>query len=364
MTDQSFHDAASIAIAAGQVPIPVNETLIQLMKTIMTEEQADFMKLFNKPSTREELAEKTDLDDAALDDMLNSLMDNGIITGIPSKSTGQMIYRPLPPIPGIFEYTMMRGETGEKQKTLARLFERIFDELADMVQENYEAVAPMFEAMPPMTRIIPVEKEIDLKFDTVMPYEDVKKVIDRFDTIAVAYCYCRHQKDLLNKPCQMTDERKNCLLFGRTAEFVIAHNFGEQISGDKAKTILEAAEKAGLVHKAFHEKSDTDKEEFAICNCCKCCCETFQIYYRGAGPAATYTSYMAKVDEESCSGCGECVDICPMEAIEMVDDLSRIDESRCIGCGVCAYHCPAEALHLERTGQRKAFVPPPKLETN
>jgi len=53
-----------------------------------------------------------------------------------------------------------------------------------------------------------------------------------------------------------------------------------------------------------------------------------------------------------------------MEAIEMVDDLSRIDESRCIGCGVCAYHCPAEALHLERTGQRKAFVPPPKLETN
>jgi len=212
-----------------------------------------------------------------------------------------------------------------------------------------------------MTRIVPVEKHIDQKFDTVMPCEDVKKLVDRFDDIAVAYCYCRHQKDLLDKSCSVTDERKNCLFFGSTARFFISRKFAEPITGDQAKQILEKAEKDGLVHKAFHEKYDTNKDEMAICNCCKCCCETFQSYYRGSSPTVTYTSYIARVDAESCTGCEVCVDICPMEAIEMNDEIARIDDSKCIGCGLCAYHCAAESLVMERTGQREVFVPPPKL---
>jgi ferredoxin len=73
---------------------------------------------------------------------------------------------------------------------------------------------------------------------------------------------------------------------------------------------------------------------------------------------------MAKVDSEACSGCEVCVDMCPMEAIEVDDDVACIDEDRCIGCGVCAYHCTTEALSLERTGKREVFVPPPKLAQN
>ncbi|PIP38338.1 MAG: hypothetical protein COX19_13175, partial [Desulfobacterales bacterium CG23_combo_of_CG06-09_8_20_14_all_51_8] len=66
-----------------------------------------------------------------------------------------------------------------------------------MVQANYDAIAPAFQAMPPMTRIIPVETQVDRSIDTVLPTEDVKKLVERFDTIAMAACYCRHQKDLL-----------------------------------------------------------------------------------------------------------------------------------------------------------------------
>ena len=360
MQDQPYHDAAETVIRAGNIPFPVNETLINILKTIMTSDEAWFVTHFHKPLNRDEIKATSGFEDAALDAMLERLMDNGILSGIPSQRTGVPVYRPMPPIPGIFETTMMRGETGEKQKTLARLFEKLFEEFSAMVQANYDAIAPAFAAIPPMTRIIPVEAQVDDTVDTILPLEDVKKLVARFDTIGVAACYCRHQKDLLDRPCQVTDERKNCLFFGKTARFFIDHKFAEPISRQEALKILEKAEKDGLVHKAFHEKYDTGRDEMAICNCCKCCCETFQIFYRGGGPAVTYTAYIATVDKDACVGCEACIDICPMEAVRMIDDIAQVDEARCIGCGVCAGHCDAGAITLKRTGQRVVCVMPEK----
>jgi NAD-dependent dihydropyrimidine dehydrogenase PreA subunit len=360
MTDQVFRKASSAIIAAGLYPIPVNDTLIELLKVVMTEEQAEFITLFDRSLNRGEIIEKSGLDDASLDKMLNSLMDSGVLTGIPGKGSGAVIYRVQPPIPGLFEFTLMRGETGEKQKKLAQLFEKLFEELAVMVQANYDVLTPAFKAIPAMTRVVPIETEIDRKFDTIMPCEDVKKIVERFDTIAMVHCYCRHQKDLLGKHCTVTDERKNCLMFGRTAQFVIDHKFGEKITKEQANAILEDAKKSGLVHKAFHEKSDTGKEEVAICNCCKCCCETFQIFYRGGAPSVTNSSYIAEIDSEQCSGCEVCTEMCPMEAFTMDNGVAVLDSSRCIGCGVCSYNCGTGAISLKRTGERTVFVPPPR----
>ena len=71
-----------------------------------------------------------------------------------------------------------------------------------------------------------------------------------------------------------------------------------------------------------------------------------------------YASRMARVEAAECTGCGICVDACPMETITLVDDIASIDETRCIGCGVCSYQCPVSAIQLEKTGVRNVFVPP------
>jgi len=78
----------------------------------------------------------------------------------------------------------------------------------------------------------------------------------------------------------------------------------------------------------------------------------------------TYTSYITKVIEDDCVGCGTCVEKCPVEAIDLDDALAIINEEKCIGCGVCVHFCPEDALKLERTGDRMVYVPPPKLEVN
>ena len=55
----------------------------------------------------------------------------------------------------------------------------------------------------------------------------------------------------------------------------------------------------------------------------------------------------AKVDRELCTGCGECVESCPVEAIEMDGDTAKVDEDECTDCGACVDVCPVEAIEVE-----------------
>ncbi|MFA5321725.1 MAG: 4Fe-4S binding protein [Smithella sp.] len=358
MNEQIWQDAAQASINAGVIPMPITGTLLELLQTIMDEKEARFIPIFTKPMNMKEIKGKSDLHDESLDAILDGLMRKGVVTGIPSKNTGEVVYRLMPPIPGLFEFTLMRGETSEREKKLARLFDRLFHELSDLVQSAYDPVIDYLKTVPPITRVVPVEQEVQQEHDDVLPYEDVKKIINRYDKIAVSTCYCRHEKDLLGKPCHVTDERENCFLFGQTAGFVIKYKFGRQVSKDEALKIMEKAREDGLVHKAFHVKQDINNEEYAICNCCKCCCGTFQIYYLGGSPMQSYSSYIAEVESSDCTGCEVCEEACPMEAISLVEDIASVDENKCIGCGVCSYQCPVSAIKLERTGMRNVFVPP------
>ncbi len=50
------------------------------------------------------------------------------------------------------------------------------------------------------------------------------------------------------------------------------------------------------------------------------------------------------MDEESCTGCGVCVEECPVDTIYMREDIAFIDMDGCIRCGVCHDVCPEEAV--------------------
>jgi len=76
-------------------------------------------------------------------------------------------------------------------------------------------------------------------------------------------------------------------------------------------------------------------------------------------PALRYRGFHLN-DWERCTGCGNCADICPNSAIEMVriDDLQprpgeknerpRLDYGRCCYCGLCVDICPPGSLRLSR----------------
>jgi Fe-S-cluster-containing hydrogenase component 2 len=55
---------------------------------------------------------------------------------------------------------------------------------------------------------------------------------------------------------------------------------------------------------------------------------------------------MYRVDEATCTGCGECVEACPTEAIALMDGRAHIDDAACIDCRSCADACPQGAIAM------------------
>ena len=62
------------------------------------------------------------------------------------------------------------------------------------------------------------------------------------------------------------------------------------------------------------------------------------------------------VDSDHCTGCGDCVEVCPAEAVALVEGKARVDEETCIGCGACVDACPEGAIQPVVQGE---LVPAP-----
>ena len=53
-----------------------------------------------------------------------------------------------------------------------------------------------------------------------------------------------------------------------------------------------------------------------------------------------------QADPELCTGCGICVEQCPVSALTMNDDLPQVDADTCITCFCCQEICPEKAMIL------------------
>lgn len=142
--------------------------------------------------------------------------------------------------------------------------------------------------------------------------------------------------------------------FGKAADYAIERGTGRKIDKKEAMEILRISEEAGLVHIS----NNTRSLGHVICNCCEDCCMTWAVDKNDVTKFAAPSRFLAKVDEELCSGCETCLDRCAFKAISMSgeDDSALIDQETCMGCGLCLVTCPEEAISLSAV-RTEDFVP-------
>ncbi len=55
---------------------------------------------------------------------------------------------------------------------------------------------------------------------------------------------------------------------------------------------------------------------------------------------------MITIDLESCTGCGACLEVCPTNALYLVDGKASVDSALCRECEACLAACPTGAMAL------------------
>ena len=61
--------------------------------------------------------------------------------------------------------------------------------------------------------------------------------------------------------------------------------------------------------------------------------------------------YYVEIDEETCVGCGACVEICPVDVYELQDEKSvPVNAEGCLGCENCIEVCEEEAITVTEMG--------------
>ena len=53
---------------------------------------------------------------------------------------------------------------------------------------------------------------------------------------------------------------------------------------------------------------------------------------------------MVSIDSTKCNGCGNCVEVCPQQAITIDNDVAVVNEGLCVQCGACLEICPVGAI--------------------
>jgi len=369
--DEKYLKTVEVINSAGGSPVPVTDNTVAILKYIVEEKHLDFIMAFKgkRSQTMEQVKEVTGFSEEEINAHVKVLAKTGLIMNQPS-SSGLMIFRLMPFVNvGVYEYTFMKKlEYNDWEKGLAKLYKKMNEETKGRMLANYDAIVKNYlPRMRPIDRTVPytenfesgkeinivIDQDIEVPEEKIFSTQKVEEIIQKFDDIAVGHCYCRHFRDLIGEPCKQTDLRENCFTFGKSARYTTEQGFARMISKEEAIEILKKSEKDGLVHKAYHPNMDFKRDEDSICNCCSDCCG------QSKNITSNLSSFVAKVDQEICTGCGTCVEKCYSGAKELNDEgKAETNEERCIGCGICAAFCPEGAISLVERQRIVRLAPP------
>jgi len=69
-----------------------------------------------------------------------------------------------------------------------------------------------------------------------------------------------------------------------------------------------------------------------------------------------FSGEIADINQDICTKCGKCADVCHFNAIPIIDEEFVVEPLNCEGCGYCARICPVEAITNLENNVGKWFI--------
>lgn len=209
-------------------------------------------------------------------------------------------------VPGVMELMVNHKENVRKHPQIAEAFEAY-----GRIRGAMSAGA--FPVGKGLMRVIPIETAIDGETRRAS-YEEVSLYLNENNRFSVSDCSCRTSREILGEGCGHLKEDM-CIQLGSAAEYYIRTGRGREITREEAFDIIRKAEENGLVHQI--PNTDGPGKTHAICNCCGCSCYALRSATMFLNNDMVRSNYISKIDAELCVGCGECVQVCPMNALKL-----------------------------------------------
>jgi ferredoxin len=329
---------------------PPSKLLFEILRLLVSEREASLIALVPiRPFTVETASRAWRMSVSEAQNILDALARRAVLLDIAGRK--KQYYVLPPPMAGFFEFSMMRLRGDVDQKILAELYYQYITVEEDFIKALFTRGETQLGRVFVHEPVLSSENAL-----YVLDYERASEVIKTASHRGVGLCYCRHKMGHVGRACDAPLDI--CMTFNATAASLVRHGFARAVDVAEGLALLAQAYDRNLVQ--FGE--NIQKRVSFICNCCGCCCEAM-IAARRFGmlhPVHT-TNFLPEVDPISCTGCGECLAVCPVEAMTQVSAndpvhpkrrKARVNEELCLGCGLCVRVCKTKSLRLKTRPER------------
>jgi len=190
-------------------------------------------------------------------------------------------------------------------------------------------------------------------FGQVVPIEDVERILALATSVVRLACICRHvsvgkeQRYCFGVSMEPNGGGIAKLLGEIDASYLVGpHTAGlEAMAKTEALARIRESEGEGDCHTVW-----TFITPFlaGICNCSLPACHAMKTTVTHKTPVFFRGEYVAAIDPDKCSGCGQCAKLCSFGAFRprKKKDKAEIDAVKCYGCGICRSACVKDAITL------------------